>query len=1008
MSFGWSASDITKTVEILIEIGKALRESDGAESRFREATLFLESLATTLDQIEKCNASLLIEEEVLTIKQLVDAFCDELKKRFDKTLGTSQPRDWKTALRAASSKVRYALFDAKRVQEFKDRIAVPLQGIQIKLGLHALNEQNARKLTEAREWVNPKLRKPVEESFEKNLGEISKDSCMWLFGRSEYMSWYDRSQSTSEPSLLWVTGIPGSGKTHLATRTIQKLQKSHIVPYFYCDSSDVERCSPLSILRAWVWQLLLQQPHIPAVIVKEKTKGAQPTTVSMKDCLIELLSTDYGHLSCVLVLDALDECPPKERREICEFLAVLAKHASILLFSRPDRDISNVLTAAQTPIAYSQLQISELDTEQDIADYLKASVETRLKIPDEAQRLEIITTLCDRAKGMFQWAALMVETLAGDMFFEDHLQTLNSLPDGLDELYGRILGSLLSNKYWERSRCLLQWLACAERPLNVDELGCVLSITIDEPMPRSFASMDLEGYIRQLCGVLVDFKSRPGKSSIVTLIHASVKDFLLDSLQRLKPCGSLIVDPIESHTLLARSCVTYLCYNSIAFAPFEVDALPTADATTSVQVQEYVCVRNEIQERFRQHLQKYPFLEYATLHWLSHFRKGSHSLASYSSLKQMLLSPVNNIRWLQLSLTLFHDFDVTIESSQDLNDAFIKAHPTEEANFKPLLESIRRTRTNILYRFYDYYDAYLYPSALHIAAYFGYDEFLQAQLSRGTDPNVPTLAGLTPLSYAAAGGSSACIRSLTKADKNMKCSRIIKNGHSKLAKKAIFYDCKNANIPFASLLFEAVTPVPIFGFENTPAQDSMTLREYLSSYPGRMHIYERLSILYALSLNVFHFHPEQAWSSGNIVLYFIPNAHAYLGDKSILPGIAPSPHAQQTQANPPDRRNLMVSLGGLFTEIMLGRLIGSYDVKHIESHREELERLFDCQTVGRTKEGESVTPLVAFCLGLEGDVWSLNLASTETQFWKSFYKKVVRVLAALTRQNSFRWQPLNN
>ena len=51
MSFGWSVGDIVSAVNILVKVGKALKESGGAATEYQEAVKLHESVSKTLSGI---------------------------------------------------------------------------------------------------------------------------------------------------------------------------------------------------------------------------------------------------------------------------------------------------------------------------------------------------------------------------------------------------------------------------------------------------------------------------------------------------------------------------------------------------------------------------------------------------------------------------------------------------------------------------------------------------------------------------------------------------------------------------------------------------------------------------------------------------------------------------------------------------------------------------------------------------------------------------------------------
>src|SRR5271169_3064587 len=101
-------------------------------------------------------------------------------------------------------------------------------------------------------------------AYRKHHANLSKDllsnSGAWLLKSPEFDTW----RKSSASSILWLHGIPGSGKTRLVARTIEYLQgemppQSTAAPvaYFYCarDSAEPGRANPDEIMRSILKQV---------------------------------------------------------------------------------------------------------------------------------------------------------------------------------------------------------------------------------------------------------------------------------------------------------------------------------------------------------------------------------------------------------------------------------------------------------------------------------------------------------------------------------------------------------------------------------------------------------------------------------------------------------------------------------------------------------------------------------------------------------------------------------
>lgn len=257
------------------------------------------------------------------------------------------------------------------------------------------------------------------EHHRSSFAAVMPGSCSWLQQKSEYIDW----KSSSSSSILWVHGIPGSGKSTLMSTIIQSLldSKTHsiatsAVAYFYCarDAAEPQRADPDQVMRAVLKQLACfdaSQPVHPAVLREYDKRqrdadedGLDPLQLSLRDC-VDLVLEITDQLPVVIVLDALDECNQLRRHELLQALRNIVQNSTnlvkVMVSSRDDADI--VCRLNNVPNVY----IGSDDNGDDVNRYIdteleKAISEQRLlkgRVP-EGLRMLILRTLKERASGM--------------------------------------------------------------------------------------------------------------------------------------------------------------------------------------------------------------------------------------------------------------------------------------------------------------------------------------------------------------------------------------------------------------------------------------------------------------------------------------------------------------------------------------------------------------------------------------------------------------------------------
>jgi hypothetical protein len=156
----------------------------------------------------------------------------------------------------------------------------------------------------------------------------------------------------------------------------------------------------------------------------------------------------------------------------------------------------------------------------------------------------------------FRWVYCQLEVLR-HCFPTNLRRTLEELPKSLDETYQRILKEI-NNANRVHAYRLLQCLAVASRPLQVEELAEVLAFDFTGGIPNLITDWrweDREEAVLSACSSLVSIVRDRG-SWVVQFSHFSVKEFLTSD--RLASCMEEVSRfhvPIEpSHAILAQAC----------------------------------------------------------------------------------------------------------------------------------------------------------------------------------------------------------------------------------------------------------------------------------------------------------------------------------------------------------------------------------------------------------------------------------------------------------------------
>lgn len=385
-------------------------------------------------------------------------------------------------------------------------------------------------------------------------------SCNWLPRLPAFIDFWNSSIS----SVIWLHGIPGSGKTHLVYRVIDSLlldgnQKRDPAPvaYFYCARNPAEpkRACPDEIMKSILKQLASSDPVKPlktpvVSLYQERLKEADvdssdpipPTAAECVPIILELLE----HNPATIVIDAIDECNPSRRHELLlaleQILQQSASLVKIFVSSRDAADISDRFAGG--PNIYIRAEHNTEDIERFIYHTLENALRTRRLLHgyiSDALKSEIVATLTEGAGGMFRWVSLQIENLCNAQRIkieEDVRQEVGLLPSTLAEsyniLYQRI--TMLAPRSRQVADIVFKWLLCAQTLLDVEKLTTIVESA------TQLESLSINN-IFDICSFMIVVDDH----NVVRFAHLSVREYL----EQLP-----IFSPEQCHSLALESCLT--------------------------------------------------------------------------------------------------------------------------------------------------------------------------------------------------------------------------------------------------------------------------------------------------------------------------------------------------------------------------------------------------------------------------------------------------------------------
>jgi hypothetical protein len=194
-------------------------------------------------------------------------------------------------------------------------------------------------------------------------------SGQWLLSRDKVKTWLDPAMSAA--ACLWIHGIPGSGKTVLASLLIDSCKKVARVRtiYFYCRHGDQRADNFISMARSFLGQLSHMESSIIDILYNAAAKK-ESYFKTRKDTEQLLQSCLDAAGALYIVIDGLDECTDSEQKAIARWLRKYADNSGATqaptrcaFLSQDDTGTRALLSTLPT------VRITATDNKDDIKAY---------------------------------------------------------------------------------------------------------------------------------------------------------------------------------------------------------------------------------------------------------------------------------------------------------------------------------------------------------------------------------------------------------------------------------------------------------------------------------------------------------------------------------------------------------------------------------------------------------------------------------------------------------------
>ncbi|CUS15239.1 unnamed protein product [Tuber aestivum] len=272
-----------------------------------------------------------------------------------------------------------------------------------------------------------------------------------------------------------------------------------------------------------------------------------------------------------IILDALDEFPKDTRESLLSWIGELtvdhdAGSLSILVTSRPEADIARSLE----PLATSAISLQSKTVDPDIRTYIQNSLDGKNGFRRFTKEIksEIEDTLISRSEGMFRWMVCLLRIIEDCMTPQDVRESLKELPEDLDSVYLRILGTI-PKKQKEYIRRAMRWLTFSAVPLTLGQLAEAIVIEYDvNKYGQEPGTLFDVNFLIGICPSLISFEdarddeSSSQESRRLRLAHFSVKEYLISDRAAQGPSAFYYVSEGRANLLMGHACLSRILRHS--------------------------------------------------------------------------------------------------------------------------------------------------------------------------------------------------------------------------------------------------------------------------------------------------------------------------------------------------------------------------------------------------------------------------------------------------------------
>ncbi|KAL5085288.1 hypothetical protein Trisim1_010726 [Trichoderma cf. simile WF8] len=517
-----------------------------------------------------------------------------------------------------------------------------------------------------REFILSKLQVAQGAAYD-DFSEASRDECHPGTRLEILDTIYQWAVDTSSPSIFWLQGLAGTGKSTIAQTVAKNFDGKNLGASFFFKRGEGDRGTARRFFATIASQMTRKQPILTQVlhgIIQEEPEiGSKMLETQFRELWVRPFKEVHmeptpERMTIVVVVDALDECdPPNDAKLLIKLLTAhnidSAVKIKIFLTSRPEYHINqqfNISDSIRQNIILHRVEETIIQNdiriflENDIQEYKtqynhnEEKMEQDQRLPLDWPGKEIIDRLVRVASPLFISAATISRMLRNDQWPAtpdqkiEYIMEFSTRGEGhVEDLYRSILAQIMDKipiharkTFTAEFQKIVGSVILLASPLSVSALSDLIG----------FQRSDIYSKLNPLSSVL-DVQSA---DTPIKLFHLSYRDFLLDENSFIgksgMSCRGLRIERATIHAWLAERCVQLLStdlHNDIC------------------NLEDPGVIRVEVkQDTIEKHLTQ--AIAYACIYWVYHVQEGKVELhdggPEHKLLETKMLNWIEALTWL--------------------------------------------------------------------------------------------------------------------------------------------------------------------------------------------------------------------------------------------------------------------------------------------------------------------------------------------------------------------------